>query len=69
MKKRSLSNNVSLVDIQKQENAYQKKIYMDTNVIDVENVKNVVDMMQNVESQLHQKYDEQKDGMLRSIEI
>ena len=42
---------------------------MSTDVIDVENVRNVVSMMQNVETQLHQKYDEQKDGMHRSIKI
>ena len=42
---------------------------MSSDVIDVENVRNVVSIMQNVETQLYQQYDEKKDGMHRSIEM
>ena len=46
----------------------RENFFMD-DVISVDNVSNVVDMMQNVDFTLHNKYDQKKAGLQRSVEI
>ena len=44
--------------MKKMEMAQLKENYFDDDVISFSNVRNVIDMMQNVDSTLHQKYDQ-----------
>ena len=46
-----------------------KENYLEDDVISLENVKNAVEMMQRVEFKLNHKYEQNKAGLQRSVEM
>ena len=59
----------SLVSLKKLENKQLKQSFLNDDVIALDNVKNMVEMMQGVDSSLNSKYVKHKAGMQRSVEI
>ena len=68
-RKQTLNNSSSLITLKKMEFGKLKRNYLDDDVIALDNVKQVVNMMQSVESALHYKYDHQKAGLQRSVDM